>query len=55
VLAFTGLPHAQIARLQPSHVDWNDCSVLVQGRKKGKGSRTITAHSARVGRVARVL
>jgi integrase len=38
--ADTGLPKAQIEQLQPEHVNWQDPSVLVQGRKKGKGTKT---------------
>jgi integrase len=39
LMAYTGLPPAQIMRLQPEHIDWDGASVLVHGRRKGKGSR----------------
>jgi integrase len=39
LMAYSGLPPAQIMRLQPEQIDWNGSSVLVHGRRKGKGSR----------------
>jgi integrase len=41
VAAYVGLPKAQIERLQPEHVNMDDPSVLVLGRRKGKGTRTV--------------
>jgi integrase len=37
VIAYTGLPHAQIARLEPEHIDWAARLVYVPGRRKGGG------------------
>lgn len=41
VMAYTGLPPAQVKQLRPSHVDWDAPSVLVQRRKKGRGTHTV--------------
>lgn len=41
VMAYVGLPPAQIMGLREEHVHWDEPSVLVQGRRKGKGSRTV--------------
>lgn len=38
-IAYTGLPHRQLAALKPEHVDWTAGSMLVPGRRKGKGTR----------------
>src|SRR5262249_7170764 len=38
VMAYTGLPPAQIMRIEPDHVDWRARKVWVQGRRKGKGT-----------------
>lgn len=38
VLTFTGIPHKQIGQIQESDVDFDRGTVLVQGRKKGKGT-----------------
>lgn len=40
VAAYVGLPKAQIERLKPEHVDFDGMTILVLGRKKGKGTRT---------------
>ena len=40
VMAYTGLPHAQIAQLTPAHVNRQAMTLEVQGRKKGAGTRT---------------
>lgn len=40
VMAYTGLPPAQIKLLQIRHIDWDAPSVLAQGRKKGGGTRS---------------
>lgn len=40
VMAYVGLPPAQIMALTEADVNWDEPSVLVKGRKKGKGSRT---------------
>lgn len=40
-MAYTGLPSKQLSLLKPSDIGWDDSSVLVQGRKKGKGSKTV--------------
>lgn len=37
VIAYTGLPHAQIKRLLPEHVDWAARLVYIVGRRKGEG------------------
>jgi integrase len=42
VIAYTGLPPAQIKLLEPSHIDWQTpSSVMAQGRKKGGGTRSV--------------
>lgn len=41
VMAYTGLPPAQIKLLEPTHIDWTAPSVLAQGRKKGGGTRSM--------------
>lgn len=41
VMAYTGLPPAQIKLLEPRHIDWHAPSVLAQGRKKGGGTRSV--------------
>lgn len=41
VMAYTGLPPAQIKLLEPGHIDWTAPSVLAQGRKKGGGTRSV--------------
>lgn len=38
VMAYTGLPPAQIGRIAPEHVDWRAGKVWVQGRQKGRGT-----------------
>lgn len=38
VMLFTGIPPAQMKRLQPEHIDWDAPSVLVTARRKGKGA-----------------
>jgi integrase len=40
VQAYVGIPPAQMMQLRPEHVNWNEPSFLVQGRKKGEGTRT---------------
>lgn len=40
VMAYVGLPPTQIMLLAEADVHWDEPSVLVKGRKKGKGSRT---------------
>jgi integrase len=37
VIAYTGLPHAQIMRLQPEHIDWAARVIYIPGRRKGEG------------------
>jgi integrase len=37
VIAYTGLPHAQIMRLRPEHIDWAARLVYIVGRQKGEG------------------
>lgn len=37
LLARTGWPHAQIARLQPHDVNWDERKVRIRGRRKGGG------------------
>jgi len=39
VMAYVGLPHAQIRALNRRDVDLDRASVMVKGRKKGKGTR----------------
>jgi integrase len=36
-----GLPPRQIMQLRPEHVDWDEASVLVKGRKKGGGTKPV--------------
>lgn len=38
VMAYTGLPPAQIGRIAPEHVEWRAGKVWVQGRQKGRGT-----------------
>lgn len=38
VMAYIGLPHAQIAALSASDVDWEAKTLLVSGRRKGAGT-----------------
>jgi integrase len=40
VEAYVGLPPKQVMQLREEHVNWQDPSLLVQGRKKGKGTHT---------------
>jgi integrase len=40
VQAYVGLPPKQLMLLRESDVNWQEGSVLVQGRKKGQGTRT---------------
>lgn len=37
VIAYTGLPHAQVMRLRPEHIDWAARLVYIPGRRKGEG------------------
>ncbi len=37
VIAYTGLPHAQVMRLLPEHIDWAARLVYIPGRRKGEG------------------
>lgn len=39
VMAWTGMPPAQLLRLRPQHVDFAAARVYLQPRRKGKGSR----------------
>jgi integrase len=39
VLMWTGLPPAQLMAIQPADIDWQGRTLLVRGRKKGKGTR----------------
>lgn len=39
VLAYTGIPPAQIATITETDVDWTGLTVAVQGRRKGAGTR----------------
>lgn len=42
VMAYAGgLPPAQMKTIRPGHVDWTQSAVLLKGRHKGKGTRTI--------------
>lgn len=38
VLAYTGLPHTQIAALTPQSIDWQAKTLAVTGRRKGQGT-----------------
>jgi integrase len=38
IMAYIGLPHAQIAALSANDVDWQGGTVLVSGRRKGAGT-----------------
>lgn len=40
VMAYLGLPNAQVGLLTAEHVDYDAMTVVVQGRKKGAGTRT---------------
>lgn len=39
VIAFTGIPHAQIKTIQPEDIDPHAGTVAVAGRRKGRGTR----------------
>lgn len=39
-IAYTGIPHSQLAQIQPEHVDFEAQTVIVHGRKKGAGTPT---------------
>jgi len=39
VMAWTGMPSAQLLRLEPRHVDFAGARIYLQPRRKGKGSR----------------
>jgi integrase len=39
VIAYTGIPHAQLAQIAAAHVDFAAKTVLVAGRHKGTGTR----------------
>lgn len=41
VMAYTGLPPAQLGQILPAHVDETQATVLVHGRKKGGGTRSL--------------
>lgn len=41
VMAYIGLPHAQIAQLTQAHHNRTTRTVTVQGRKKGRGTKTV--------------
>lgn len=51
VLAYTGIPHSQIAKIEPAHVDLKAGTVIVHGRTKGQGTATsirrLTPHGIR--------
>ncbi len=38
VIAYTGLPHAQVKALRPEHIDWLGARVYIRGRTKGEGT-----------------
>jgi integrase len=38
VIAALGLPHRELARVRPEHIDWQRRTLLVQRRRKGKGA-----------------
>jgi integrase len=38
VMAYTGLPPAQLMRIEPEHMEWRSGKVWVQGRRKGRGT-----------------
>lgn len=40
VIAYTGIPHAQLAQIRPEHVNFTAGTVIVHGRKKGQGTAT---------------
>jgi integrase len=40
VMALTGLPHATLMRLTPESVQWDEMTLLVPRRRKGKGTKT---------------
>ncbi len=39
VMAYTGLPPAQVMKIQPGHVDWQAGTLHVTPRRKGKGTK----------------
>lgn len=40
VMAYTGIPNAQLAKIEPGHVNEKAGTVIVHGRSKGKGTAT---------------
>lgn len=38
VIAYTGLPHAQVMHLKPEHVLWTERLIYIEGRHKGAGT-----------------
>jgi integrase len=41
VMAYVGLPPAQVKQITAADIDWTDPSLLVRGRAKGQGTRTV--------------
>lgn len=52
VIAYTGLPHAQVMRLEPEHIDWAARLVYIVGRRKGEGMEDRRLPVSRAGLVA---
>lgn len=42
VMAWTGLPPAQVMKIQPHHVDWQARTLAVTPRRKGRGTKART-------------
>jgi site-specific recombinase XerC len=38
VIAYTGLPHAQVKAIEPAHIRWAERALYVPGREKGEGT-----------------
>lgn len=49
VLAYAGIPHAQIHKIEPSHVDVKARTVIVHGRRKGQGTAASVRRLTRKG------
>lgn len=39
VILFTGLPHAQVMRIKPEHIDFDGATLVTTARRKGKGAQ----------------
>jgi integrase len=47
VMAYTGIPAAQLRRLKPEHIDWDAGTMRVSARRKGAAQRAGRCRSTR--------